>query len=68
VHYTVKFEMFYSVVNELYGDDASSTTELQRNIYCLKQTEKKLWGLVRLQTISTERPPLVGEVSANFSG
>jgi hypothetical protein len=28
----------------------------------------KLRGLVRQQTIPTERPPLVGEVSANFSG
>jgi hypothetical protein len=27
-----------------------------------------LRGLVRQQTIPTERPPLVGEVSANFSG
>jgi hypothetical protein len=24
------------------------------------------WLLVRTQTITTERPPLVGEVSANF--
>jgi hypothetical protein len=28
---------------------------------------KKLRGLVRQRTIPTERPPLVGEVSANFS-
>jgi hypothetical protein len=28
----------------------------------------KLRGLVRQRTIPTERPPLVGEVSANFSG
>jgi hypothetical protein len=26
------------------------------------------WPLVRKQTIPTERPPLVGEVSANFCG
>jgi hypothetical protein len=26
------------------------------------------WLLVRKRTIPTERPPLVGEVSANFSG
>jgi hypothetical protein len=26
------------------------------------------WPLVRKRTIPTERPPLVGEVSANFSG
>jgi hypothetical protein len=31
-------------------------------------TVKKLRGLVRQRTIPTERPPLVGEVSANFSG
>jgi hypothetical protein len=30
--------------------------------------EKKLRGLVRQRTIPTERLPLVGEVSANFSG
>jgi hypothetical protein len=29
---------------------------------------KKLQGLVRQQTIPTERPPFVGEVSAKFSG
>jgi hypothetical protein len=29
---------------------------------------KKLRGLVSQRTIPTERPPLVGEVSANFSG
>jgi hypothetical protein len=28
----------------------------------------KLRGLVRQRSIPTERPPLVGEVSANFSG
>jgi hypothetical protein len=28
--------------------------------------KKTLWLLVRKQTIPTERPPLVGEVSANF--
>jgi hypothetical protein len=29
--------------------------------------KNKLWDLVRQQTIPTERPPLVSEVSANFS-
>jgi hypothetical protein len=29
---------------------------------------KILRGLVRLRTIPTERPPLVGEANANFSG
>jgi hypothetical protein len=29
---------------------------------------KKLRGLVRQRTIPNERPPLVGEVSANFTG
>jgi hypothetical protein len=32
------------------------------------QIVKKIWGLVRQRTIPTERSPLVGEVSANFSG
>jgi hypothetical protein len=30
--------------------------------------KKKLRALVRQRTIPTERPPLVGEVSLNFSG
>jgi hypothetical protein len=30
--------------------------------------KNKLGGLVRQRTIPTKRPPLVGEVSANFSG
>jgi hypothetical protein len=30
--------------------------------------EKTLWPIVRKRIIPTERPPLVGEVSANFSG
>jgi hypothetical protein len=29
---------------------------------------KKVRGLVRQRTVPTERSPLVGEVSANFSG
>jgi hypothetical protein len=29
---------------------------------------RTLWPLVRKRTIPTERPPLVGEVSANFCG
>jgi hypothetical protein len=35
-----------------------------------KQNKKKTnsGALIRQRTISTERPPLVGEVSANFSG
>jgi hypothetical protein len=33
-----------------------------------KQTKQTPWRLVRKQTIPTERPPLVGEVSANFFG
>jgi hypothetical protein len=39
--------------------------------YCsipTRRTKKKLRGLVRQRTIPTERRPLVGEVSANFSG
>jgi hypothetical protein len=31
-------------------------------------TRKKLRGVVRQRTIPNERPPLVGEVIANFSG
>jgi hypothetical protein len=35
---------------------------------CISIVKKKLHGLVREQTIPTERPPPVGEVSANFCG
>jgi hypothetical protein len=38
---------------------------------CLLNSEEppqKFRGLVSQRTIPTERPPLVGEVSANFSG
>jgi hypothetical protein len=31
-----------------------------------KTTKQTLWLLVRKRTIPTDRPPLVGEVSANF--
>jgi hypothetical protein len=33
-----------------------------------KLLKKTLRALVRQRTIPTERPPLLGEVSANFSG
>jgi hypothetical protein len=32
------------------------------------KTKQNFVALVRKQTIPTERPPLVGEVSVNFSG
>jgi hypothetical protein len=43
------------------------------NIYFQRQVrnmtkEKNSGALVRKRIIPTERPPLVGEVSANFSG
>jgi hypothetical protein len=40
-----------------------------QTIYFYKQTNKhSTWPVVRKRTIPTERPPLVGEVSANFCG
>jgi len=36
--------------------------------YAPSQKKKKLVALVRERTIPTERPPPVGEVSANFRG
>jgi hypothetical protein len=33
----------------------------------IMKQQNKLRALVRKRTIPTERPPLVGEVSANFS-
>jgi hypothetical protein len=38
------------------------------NLYSVKETKTNSVTLVRKKTIPTERPPLVGEVSANFSG
>jgi hypothetical protein len=39
------------------------------NYSCALNTlDQTPWLLVRKQTTPTERPPLVGEVSANFSG
>jgi hypothetical protein len=38
------------------------------NMQVSKQTKNKLLGLSRKRTIPTERPPLVGEVSANIFG
>jgi hypothetical protein len=32
------------------------------------RTGKTVWLLIRKRTMPTERPPLVGEVSANFCG
>jgi hypothetical protein len=37
-----------------------------QNIDYKLQEKKTPWLLVRKRTIPTERPPLVGEVSANF--
>jgi hypothetical protein len=37
-------------------------------IVILETARKNSGALVRQRTIPTERPPLVGEVSANFSG
>jgi hypothetical protein len=36
-------------------------------LYKNKTTEQTPWLLVRKRTIPTERPPLVGEVSATFA-
>ena len=40
------------------------------NAFCIfnQQIKKKSVALVRMRTIPTERPPPVGEVSANFCG
>jgi hypothetical protein len=44
----------------------------ERTLTCILQMalgkKKTPWPLVRKRTIPTERPPLVGEVSANFCG
>jgi hypothetical protein len=37
-----------------------------KNFKCLMQSKKNSVARVREQTIPTERPPLVGEASANF--
>jgi hypothetical protein len=40
---------------------------LSYNVITLKVEKKNFGALVRQRTIPTERSPLVGEVSANFS-
>jgi hypothetical protein len=39
-----------------------------KNVPGIKKTRLNSVALVRERTIPTERPPLVGEVSANFCG
>jgi hypothetical protein len=38
------------------------------SLFHLKLKTKTPWPLIRKRSIQTERPPLVGEVSANFCG
>jgi hypothetical protein len=42
--------------------------EVVVNAFILGKKQKNSGALVRQRTIPTERPPLFGEVSANFSG
>jgi hypothetical protein len=48
----------HNVKENLYNDSVEQSNKKQTNSV----------ALVRKRTIPTERPPLVGEVSANFSG
>jgi hypothetical protein len=57
VHKTTKFPSWKYIYRSFKG----------RILLCLYKT-KTPWPLVRKRTIPTERPPLVGEVSANFCG
>jgi hypothetical protein len=45
------------------------STQFYKLLYALRNNNnnKTPWPFVRKQTIPTERPPLVSEVSANFS-
>jgi hypothetical protein len=53
----------------VYADDVNPLRDNKRyHKEKHKQTKTNSVALVRKQTIPTERPPLVGEVSANFSG
>ena len=49
------------------GTVSDKLCALQR-IYCVQDAKKNSVGLVRERTIPTDRPPPVGEVSANFCG
>jgi hypothetical protein len=53
-----------------YNMPCSQNLERFVNILNIIKTNKQTnsGAFVRQQTIPTERPPLVGEVSANFSG
>jgi hypothetical protein len=49
----------------LFVSDTTCKVLFREMLYFKKETP---WPLVGKQTIPTERPPLVGEVSANFCG
>jgi hypothetical protein len=49
------------------SDYVTDTLEYYRG-YTASNKKKNCGVLVRQRTIPTEQPPLVGEVSANFSG
>jgi hypothetical protein len=51
--------------DEVTGGWRKLHNEEPHNLY---PSKKNPWLLVRKRTIPTERPPLVGEVSANFCG
>jgi hypothetical protein len=56
----------------LFADDqvflADPEDHLHENITKLKKSKLNSVALVRKRTIPTERPPLVGDVSANLCG
>ena len=54
------------LVTERYGFKKGISTE--NDVFRLKDKKKNSVALVREGTIPTERPPPVGEVSANFYG
>jgi hypothetical protein len=63
------------LANSIYGISASVTVSLEYSCpinrvvpTCTSFDLLTPWPLVRKRTILTERPPLVGEVSANFCG
>jgi hypothetical protein len=58
----VAFLWFYSV--PLIPSFDLALSEVQR----IHKTKLNSGALVRQRTIPTERPPLIGEVNANFSG
>jgi hypothetical protein len=65
VHYLIACSVMFPCYWAPSGYNLRNLTELLLSVEIVNTTP---WLLVRTRAIPTERPPLVGEVSANFCG